>query len=247
MIHARGQSLVEFALGLGVLVLLALGTQLLARYHDIQRQAMLAARELAMTATWIAGRDASADPLAQLRARHLTHPGWRDPTGRAALLADDAAVQGDVQSIAAPGRTASLVDTAMRPLRVAGGFLGTGFDLTAAGYQRANLRIVLQPLQHLPRPFNSLQLQLTEQSAVLGDAWQASGPTQVRARAAGLVPTQMLAGQAAWLQPLLLPVSLIEPALRQFCPGLIEPELLPLDRLSGATPATPQPGERGCR
>jgi hypothetical protein len=69
----------------------------------------------------------------------------------------------------------------------------------------------------------------------------------VAARARALVPTALLAAQTAWLRPVLAPLALFEPALSRFCPGLLEPELVPLDRLTGAAARIAQPGQAGCR
>jgi hypothetical protein len=49
------------------------------------------------------------------------------------------------------------------------------------------------------------------------------------------------------LGPVLAPLAVLEPALARFCPGLLEPDLVPLDRLAGGITGAPQPGHAGCR
>lgn len=90
----------------------------------------------------------------------------------------------------------------MRPLRVAGGFLGGGFDLDDAGFQTGIVSADLRDAEQMPRPFISLRLRFEQPYALLGDDWSASGPAHARRRAAGLVPTHVLTPLAAIWRPM---------------------------------------------
>ena len=247
MSRQRGQSMVEFAVASSVLLLLALGMPLIARYHDIQRQAMLAARQGAVSASWLQGR-VSPDVLEQQgRELHFRQDGWRDPTGQVALPAGDEAIRLAFTEGPPPGNLTSIMSVLVRPLQAVGGFLGADFDLSLQRFHRASVTVELPGLPHLPAPFEQLSLEVAERSAVLGDAWQSGGPEQVARRTSGLVPTSLLASQAVWLKPVLLPLTLIEPAVARLCLGLVEPEWVPVDRLAGGVRGMSQPGTRGCR
>jgi hypothetical protein len=195
----------------------------------------------------MAGRVSAATLQDRVRQRYFEQPGWSDPTGTVAVPANENAVRLAISEDVAPGRAAAAVTVALQPLRAAGGFLGSGFDLTERGFHLARVAVSLDAIPHLPAPFNTLALDFEERAAVLGDAWNAAGPAHVAARARALVPTALLAAQTAWLRPVLAPLALFEPALSRFCPGLLEPELVPLDRLTGAAARIAQPGQAGCR
>ena len=239
--------MVEFAVAVSVFLLLGLGMSLIARYHDIQRQAMLAARQGAFSASWLQGRVPQALLEQQGRDLHFRHEGWRDPTGQLALPGNDDAIQLSYTEGPPPGTLPSMLSLLVRPLQAVGGSLGSDFDLSLQRFYRSSVTVDLPGLPHLPAPFDQLALQLVEHSAVLGDSWQSGGPDQVAQRTAGLVPTSLLASQAVWLKPVLLPLTLIEPAVSRLCLGLIEPEWVPVDRLEGGVRGMSQPGTRGCR
>jgi hypothetical protein len=141
---------------------------------------------------------------------------------------------------AAPARAAAAAHAMVIPLRVAGGFLGRGFDLSADGMLTGSIDVNIPADPNLPQPFSAMPLQLRQPFALLGDAWNAAGTQQVRDRTAGLVPTSMLTGLNSLWQPLLAPLSLLEPSLSRLCLGIIEPDRLPEDRLGAGR--TPLPG-----
>lgn len=239
--------MVEFAVVVGVFVLLALGTELIYRFQEVQRQAVIGARQAAFSAAWLGDRVPATDVQARLRTGHFEHAGWMDPTGNEAMPSREESVSLALQQGPAPGRAAAAVAEAMRPLRAVGSYLSEGFDLTPEGFRRATVRVVFDPVTSLPSPLDAIAPDFEEHGAVLGDAWNSGSPAQVAGRTAGLVPTALLAEKAAWLTPATLPLRLLEPALARLCLGLIEPELVPADRLSGGGAGVPQPGQVGCR
>jgi hypothetical protein len=98
----------------------------------------------------------------------------------------------------------------------------------------------LAPRGNLPRPFRDLELKLHAPYALLSDAWHSADASHVRQRTAGLVPASRLAQANTIWRPLLAPLRLIEPSIVRLCPGLIEPERLPENRLGPGQ--SPLPG-----
>lgn len=231
-----GQSMTEFAAGASVMALLLLGVLTLAGYQEIDRRGVLASRQLAWQQSW---RQEPADIAAVARGLHQMHladSGAHDPHGRRLLVAEEDVV---IQSQAADlSGVAGVAGQAMlSPLRIASGFLGAGFDLSAEGLTQGLVESRIAPIESLPEPFASLELRLQARHGLLADAWHAGGIGHVRQRAGGLVPTNRLQALNAVWRPLSLPLGILEPSLRKLCFGLIEPDRIPEDRLgSGRTP-----------
>lgn len=234
----RGQSLTEFAVAVAGLSLLLLGTVAIGGYQQIDRRLLVAARQEAYQSIWLAGRGDAADRTRRLHDQYFSDAGAQEPTGRRALVETQAlSVEHRVEAPA--GAAGQVAQTMLAPLRVASSLLGTGFDLTATGFHRGQLRAQLAPLDGLPPPFDTLELQLQARYATLGDAWHAGGVAHVRQRAGALVPASALAGFSDAFRPLLAPLALIEPSIAQFCPGIIEPDRVPADRLGRGSTALP--------
>ncbi|MDR2216279.1 MAG: hypothetical protein LBE59_10650, partial [Nevskiaceae bacterium] len=77
--------------------------------------------------------------------------------------------------------------------------------------------------------------------------WSADGPEHVAQRAGTLVPTHRLALLGDVIRPLLVPLSLLEPSLREFCLGLLDADGVPEDRLSPDRARAAQPAWNSCR
>lgn len=236
----RGQSMAEFAAGAALLSLLLLGATAISGFQEVDRRAVVAARQLAWQAAWSPGVAAAA------RARELhdgmfADPGVLDPHGRRLLVREeDVTVTADSR---APDGIAGLAASVLvQPLRVASGFLGAGFDLSEGGISHGVVAARILPLASMPAPFDALELRPRARFALLADAWHAGGVQQVRARAAGLVPGARLAALNAIWRPLGAPLGILEPSLGQLCLGLVEPDRIPEDRLGPGS--TPLPG--GC-
>lgn len=246
MTHCRGQALVEFCVMVSVFVALGVGMQVLCGWQRLQRQAVMAAHEVAFSATW----DVQPVDAQRLQERtlalHFDGVGTVAPGSGESLLSHESGMALTLTQAPPPGNTPALLLSVLRPLQAVGGFLGGEFDLQQQGFAQAEVSLQGADLPGLPAPWNSAGLQARERAAVLGDSWAAASPQQVASRTAGLVPTGVLARQSAWLRPLLWPARLIEPALGRLCLGLIEPERLPIDRLSDAAPGAAQPGDASC-
>jgi hypothetical protein len=247
MNRQQGQAMAEFAVVAGLFVSLLLGTELLFRYLEIQRHAVQAAREAAFSGSWLHQRLTTDVLQKRIRAWHFEQPGWMDPTGNEAMPSAEEAVALRAAQEAPPGLAPQAVSVALRPLASVGGFLGAAFDLPMDRLSSATIDVSIAPVNRLPESLGELHVELSERLAVLGDTWAASGPAEVAERTGGLVPTAMLRSHAAWLKPLLVPLSLIEPAVSRLCLGLIEPDRVPVDRLGGGVLGMFQTGVPGCR
>lgn len=227
--------MVEFAIASTVLSLLLLGTVTLSGYMEVQRRVITGARQVAYASLWSHGRQAVDTPrwhaslFADSAVQHAQ-------TGAPYVSLDDLSVR--VTSGEVLGAAANSARLMLSPLRAAGGFAGSGFDLQNDGLMHAQLEARIAPLAGALSPFDALDLPMAATFVVLGDAWQASGADQVRRRAGGLVPGQRLEALSGLWRALLAPVRLLDPSVGQLCLGIVEAERIPEDRLGpGTTPA----------
>ncbi|MFM1887074.1 MAG: hypothetical protein RL026_2231 [Pseudomonadota bacterium] len=243
----RGQAMTEMAIALLALAPLLFAMPWLYRFQAVQRQTISAAREVAYSSAFGGFPQAEVARKAHLRRWHFDDPGAVDPhTGRS-LVADEDAINAVVLAGPPPGRAAELQTALVEPLRVVGGFLGADFTLNPAAHHSVVLNVSLSTAAGAPQPFDSIDLELKSQSAVLGDPWGGGDPQRVAARVRGLTPTGFLAEHQQLLRTALWPARLVEPALDHLCLGLVEPDRVPLDRLDPLPGNRPQPGQAGCR
>jgi hypothetical protein len=239
MRRASGQSLVEFAAGAAAMSLLLLGTVLLANYQEVDRRGLFAARQQAYAGAWLAGRATPAAQARVLYAAQLADPGVSAPfDGRQYVPVDGITL--DAGETGAAGAAATAANAMLQPLRAAGGFFNTAFDLANDGLVKGEVRAHLPPPAGAPAPFADLDLALVAPYALLGDAWHAGDARHVVNRTGGLVPASALAGLARIWQPLMAPLSLLEPSLGELCLGIVEAERIPEDRLGAGTTPLPR-------
>jgi len=242
MRHQSGQSMTEFAVGLAVCTLLLLGSITMSGYQEVDRRVVLAARQSAWQDAWTAGAVEARAAAGALHRGFLADASVQDPSARNLLVRSEEDVSLEAASTRPDGLAGSVAPVLLAPLRVAGGFLGSGFDLQEGGLVTGAVGARISPVNTVPSPFNTLDLQLRVPFALLEDAWNAGGVEHVRSRASGLVPTAQLRAINAIWRPLSVPLGLVEPTLDQLCLGLLEPDRIPEDRLGpGVTPLS-----RGC-
>ncbi len=234
--QARGQAMAEFVVSLGVLSILLLGLPALQRYHQLQFAGIGAARELA----WLGSADpagrggATGSGLDVLRAQWLPGGAGHVDAQLADIESIDPAVsRGSLPGIAGDATQALLLP--FLPLQA----LGARHDLDASGLRSAQLTLHVRSPDSLPEPFNGLALDLTEYHAVLANGWGASAVAQAASRAGGLVPTQVLAPARPLLAVGTLLLSVLEPDFRKLCLGLVDPEVVPADRLGNGGNGAP--------
>lgn len=238
-----GQSSVEFAVGLSTLLLLCMATLATGTWQEAQRRVLVTARHAAFEHIWSGARDA-ADSVVRLHRQHLGDPGLAMPlTG--SLLVGTQDLEEVPVSLSLEGATGAAEGWLLQVLEHGVSGASEGFDPGGRGW--AGARIVVHPRQmpFLPYPVRTLVPELNASMLLLNDSWSASGPAQVRQRAGALVPTHALDSLQSVVRPLLLPLSWMDPSLAHFCPGLLDPDGVPEDRLSSS--ATPRPTWNSCR
>jgi len=136
--------------------------------------------------------------------------------------------------IVAFGWESGLAGTAARALLApfrAVAIVQSGFNLRGPLMSRGNLAVALSRPEQLPEPFDEIPIELQEHYALLGDNWASSGPGQVADRAGGLVITRALRPLHTLTAMGTKLLSILEPSFRDFCPGQVDPERIPVDRL----------------
>lgn len=228
----------EFAIGLASLALMLLGTITIAGYQEVQRRASIAARQAAFQVAWTGTRKASMDIVRDAAELQLTKDDLIDAVGRNKYV-DSSGINPSAVMQQTPGSARLAANTIVAPLHAASGFLGGDFDLSADGYLGVSVEVKIAVNPALPAPFNNISVESRQPFSLMTDAWNASGPAQVRSRTSGLVPTSALANLRALWQPLSVPLSLIEPSLARLCLGIIEADRIPEDRLSAGRTVVP--------
>lgn len=250
-----GQAMVEAAVILGIVVLLFLGIFYLGKFHDVQASTIQAARyaawervahsESAMSDvrvqnqararlfTW--NRDAfkSTDGLANGSNWGTQNRIWFDHAGRQRLVERPDDVTMSTVAGPLPGRAARTMAQATEGLA---GFLDGitgGESLPKEGMVSSTVAVKLDNLRALPAPLNALNLTLREQSSVVLESWDASGPRQAALRSR----TYTLAGPLTEIDGVLDPIkgvlSVIEPAFDDLHFGQVCPDIVPGDRVQG--------------
>lgn len=259
---ARGQALIEFLVGAGVLAALFAGLVVVGRLQDLQSATVSASRYAAFD------RAMHADParvgalqghvrvrfyetsVAPLRTADVRSdadawrrpmPQWTDRSPAARALVSrpaDVAVTSSEQD--PPGTAAQLASSIAAAADRAALVTGGRFDVNRRGYYSARIRVRVAPFASEPAPLSTLELAFDERTTVLGDSWNAAGPEQVVDRTRAFVPGAALRTVRPVLDAFRWALRLFEPALDQLCLGRIDPELVPVDRLGA-----PGSGERG--
>jgi hypothetical protein len=220
--NCRGQALAEFAVAAGVLAMLLLGMPVICRYHELQVATIEGARRQAFESSWQQAHGARAGSET---IRHDLFAQTGD-AGQVVAARIDASDRQDP----APGLAGQAVRVLLAPFRAVA-LVQSGFDLRTPLLYRGDLAVTLSRPTELPQPFDEIPIELREHYALLGDDWASSGPGQVAERAGGLVVTRSLRSLHALTALGTQLLSIIEPAFRDFCPGQVDPERVPSDRL----------------
>lgn len=261
--QSRGQALVEVLVALLVLVPLWFGILMVARWHDLQQTTIAAARHAAFESWVAAGHEDAAAVRETTRQRLFTDdprrfaaaaarttrslgdlPQWRDPQGAALIAA--AGPQVEIGPVAQPPRVEDAEHLAFAMIAPARAVGGPPFDLQRHAARGATVSVPVVHAATLPRPFAGLRFSLVERLELLVDPWAARDPGEVARRTAALSPAGALRELSRPLEPLRWAASLFEPAFERFCPGRIEPEIVPEDRLRGGRQSPPDLRQRPC-
>ncbi len=250
---ARGQALVETLAALLFLAPLGLAVHYLGRWHDIQNATVSAARYAALASVASAGSSASRDIEHSAERRIFStapdrfrssagneggaiaagRPAWRTPDGDADLIDPDGRPTVQLRRVEQPtavARTEGLAFGLVAPAAL----LGTGaFDLQRSAAVRAEAIVPLRAITSAGARLLPAGVRLQEHLEVLVDAWGARDSRQVAGRVGAFVPATRIGEAVALLVPLRWAITLFEPSFARFCPGRIEPDIVPADRLTG--------------
>lgn len=128
----------------GVFVALGIAMQILSGWQRLQRQAVIAARETAFSASWNPPLAGVPDLQARMAALHLDGVGTVAPGTGQSLLEQDPGPAVQVADESPPGTTPRLLVQVLRPLRAVGGFLGSNFTLQQHVPLRASASLNMQ-------------------------------------------------------------------------------------------------------
>lgn len=170
-----------------------------------------AAASASRNAAWSAYSGLWVDPVTNLR--------WLDTPARVSMVARTASLG---------GLAGGASDIALAATAPAAALAPGHFGLRATGPSEAAVRTELTSvsLPFLPRPFA-----LSANVSVLGDAWSSDDSRLTGTRVGGLAPLRVLAPVTAIVRPLTPLLVLFEPRLRELCPGVVAPDIVPADRL----------------
>jgi hypothetical protein len=221
-VNCRGQALAEFAVAVGMLATLLVGMPVICRYHELQVATIEGARRLAFESTWHEAESAR-EGIESIRRDLFAQAGDSTQVVASRIDASD-------RQDPAPGLAGQAARALLAPFRVAA-LLQPGFDLRVPLMYRGDLLVALSRPPQLPVPFDEIPIELREHYALLGGNWASSGPGQVADRAGALVVTRALRPLHALTGLGTKLLSIVEPAFREFCPGQVDPERVPSDRL----------------
>lgn len=248
---ARGQALAEFLVASAALIAIFLGTLLLGRYHDLQWNVIQAGRYAAFQSTVQAGvQPATLEAGTRSRFFELApvalatadeRPGrdrwartatvWADVSGRRMVTAP-ADVSVTVQDAELPGVAGAASRAGLAALRAAAPGAPHRLDLEPGGFVTASVAVRATDFT-LPASAPPATLHMREHMVLLADEWQSSGPARTSDRVASLTVASRVRDLRFFLQPVRWALSLLEPRIAELCPGRIDPEVVPIDRLTG--------------
>lgn len=264
----QGQAMVEVAVMFGIVVMLFLGIWYLGKFHDVQASTIQSARYAAWERTvhstgnmsntqlqnqararlftWNGDAFKSTDGLKNGDAWTTQNPNWRDHGRDARLIAkpDDVVIATSIGPLA--GSAAKYTSDALGALGgVLDGITG-GEELPKGGTATGTVSVKLNNIARLPAPLNKLDLTLRETNSLVFDSWDAKDSRQAALRSR----TYTLAGPLTKIDALMDPVkwalSWIEPAFDQLEMGQVCPDIVPVDRVQGASVKPAYQGGGAC-
>jgi hypothetical protein len=243
--HQRGQSLTEFAIALTVLVPVVLAVGYAAKYSDIQQTATQASRYAAMqraiepntgrlsdatlrsqtqvrffvdTLQLNGGKLQSDDSAAAVKKDEKQSAMWRDQRFGALLTSlDQVDVHWDAAGMGGGGT-----------LKIAQGLINNK-TYSTPNVARVDVSLLNRMDQSVKDP---AALKIGATTAAVGNDWSANGNGDTLSTVRAAVPSSMLSA----LQPVLDVFTLIfEGPGHRFQMGCIKPDVVPGDRLEGAS------------
>lgn len=260
-----GQAMVEFVVISMVVIGLFLGIWYIGKFHDIQATTIQAARYAAWERTVRPSSYSDTKLQSQARARLFSWnkdaykatdginngQGWNQQTSmwmdhaddkRLIKAPDDVIVR--TASAALPGTAVGLALKAVNTLDAAGG----ADKLPQGGMFTSTVNVKIANLAHMEAPLDALNLTLNESSSVVADNWDAGSPKQAAARTEAFTPGSMFDFMDTGpLNLVKVALGTIEPAFKNFHPGQICPDVVPMDRITGINGQANKPVYRGAQ
>lgn len=265
--------MVEMAVIFGVCAMLFLGIYYLGKFHDIQASTIQAARYAAWERTvhstaamndtqiqkqararlftWNKAAFKSTDGLANGANWTTQSAIWKDhattaanTTSRLIARPDDVGVRTSTGPL--PGIAADTVANAMGAFSKGLDAITNGEPLPVGATVTGNVTVKLNNIAVLPAPLDAMNLSLNETSAVMTESWDASGPHQAAMRSRTFTAAGPLTNLNAVLSPIQWALSWIEPAFEDLHIGQVCPDIVPADRVQGATALPAYKGGGAC-
>lgn len=260
-----GQAMVEFVVIALTAIGIFLGIWYIGKFHDIQATTIQAARYTAWERTARPSSYSDTKLQSQVRARLFSWnqdaykasdginngQGWNQQT---TMWMDHA---NDKRLIKAPDDVTLRTASAGLPGTLVGGTLALVSAIDAAGGANklpkgglftGTVNVNIANLAHMPAPLNAMNLKLTESSAVVADNWDAGSPKQVAARTEAFTPGSAFdfldTGPFSLIK---VALGKIEPAFKNFHPGQICPDVVPMDRITALNGNANRPVYRGAQ
>ena len=209
--------------------------------------AAVQARTLIRVLSAGAGRVRVLDPVDPgSPARYPPRADWRGLDALAPVLTTVESLQVTVDSAPQPESAERVERTAFAMLSPALA-LGVGtFDLGRAAARRSRVQISLDSRILRGAGFHEPRLRLQESLYAMVDPWVSRGAEQVAARTRSLSAVGLVGSATEQLEPVKDAIELFEPAVRGLCPGRLDPDIVPEDRLQGGSPALNDLRRRPC-
>ena len=260
-----GQAMVEFVVISLTAIGLFLGIWYIGKFHDIQATTIQAARYAAWERTVRPSSYSDTKLQSQVRARlfswnqdaYKANDGinngqrwnqqttmWMDHADDKRLIKAPDDVTLRTASAGLPGTAVGVALASVSALDAAGG----ADKLPKGGLFTGTVNVNIANLAHMPAPLDAMNLKLTESSAVVADNWDAGSPKQVAARTEAFTPSSALdfldTGPFSLIK---VALGKIEPAFKNFHPGQICPDVVPMDRITALKGNANRPVYRGAQ
>lgn len=251
----RGQSMVEMVAIGGVATMLFLGIWYVGKFHDIQASTIQAARYAVWERTVHSPAQMSDQQIErQTRARLFTRnqdaykaadskangaawgaqsANWFDHSGKKRLVEAPESVKLSMGSGGLPGKATAVVAETIDVVSKATGLVSGGEALPKGAMYTSSITVAVNNLPNMPAPLNAMNLKLTEKGALITNSWDASGSAQAANRTQRYTPAGKLNDLNVILKPMKVGLSLLEESFKEFNPGQICPDIVPIDRLQG--------------
>jgi hypothetical protein len=251
-----GQAMVEMVVISLVLAGLFLGIWYIGKVHDIQTSTIQAARYAAWERTargpgfsdtqlerqtrarmfsWNQNAYLAADGIGNGQAWNQQTTMWKDHANDKRLIDTPGDVTVRTASGPLPGTGAATVNNLMGGVDAALAGLTNGTPLPRGGKFTGTVNVKLANLAHMAAPMDAMNLTLTERSVIVTDNWDAGSPQDAALRTRAFTPGGVLRTFDNGLGSVIKrSLALIEPSFRNFHPGQICPDVVPMDRITAA-------------